>query len=98
MLVIDEGALNRAAEFLMIAARTAKDQGGLMVSPMLPVCAVSKRTTTADSDINVFAPLWDMPRIQAIALAAVVSLVGGPCSISGQVPVSLSSLTTKDTV
>jgi hypothetical protein len=98
MLVIDEGLLARAAEALMICARTAKDQDGLMVSPRLPAASpLPMRIGTADSNVNALAHIWDMPRIEAIALAAVVSLVASPCTISGRVAISPSTIS-KDTI
>lgn len=101
MLVVDEVALAKATEMLMICARTCTDQNGLKVFvdlPRIPISQAPELPGTASGDVPALRDTTDYRRIRAIALAAVVSLTGHPCIISGEVQISLSQLTTKDTV
>lgn len=89
MLVIDRADFAEAVERLMIAARTARDERGLRVMADTPRRAPhpsAMRSGTTDSDVNpLMLDTIDWPRIQAIALGAIVALVNGPCRLSDEV-------------
>jgi hypothetical protein len=78
MLVVDAKALDRATEMLMAAAMGVKTEAGLRVSSMLPRRA-------AVEGPNGILDTCDYPRCRAIALAAVVSLVGDAARVSDEV-------------
>jgi hypothetical protein len=70
MIVIDAKAFAAAVEALVIAARNVKDQDGLRIRANLP-----SRTVKPIDGTPLIDPT-DWERVRAIALGAIVSLVG----------------------
>ena len=82
MLVIDTRCLDQAAEMLCIAARRATDEKGLKVSVNLPFRRVGGDGPLANM------PTLDEGRVRAVTLAAIVSLTGEVCRVSGEIHLS----------